>query len=213
MTSKSTPARICDIALDLFNNCGSTKISTNRIAAETGISKGNLNYHYRSRQEIVRDIFSNLRAEILDGWTGDHQHPTLAHMAFMFRRQLMLGWKYRFFYREMADLLNADPLLRQRFNELRVRRISALRQFFEALAERGFVTLPDDGEELQHFLTGTWLLSEHWLTHVETLGEPFDEVALQRGHAVLMTMVKPYLRGNDDESRRSIASYPAGCLG
>lgn len=198
MASRNTTARILNTALDLFNRHGSTKISTNRIAAETGLSKGNLNYHYRDRGQIVLDLFSSLRNEILEGWSGDHQHPTLEHMAFMFRRQLMLAWKYRFFYREMADLLNADPLLRQRFNELRVRRIAALRQFFEALAGSGHVSLPLEEEKLQHFLTATWVLSEHWLTHIETLGEPFDEAALQRGHGVLMTMVKPYLRETDD---------------
>lgn len=193
MSSRETKARILEAALDLFNRHGSGKVSTNRIAAEAGLSKGNLNYHYRNRGEIVRDLFSDLRAEIQQGWSGDHLTPSLDHMQFMFRRQLLLTWKYRFFYREMADLLNADPLLRQRFNELRATRMAALRLFFEALAERGQVALPDDAYELQHFLTSTWLLSEHWLTHVETSGGRFDEAALQQGHGVLMTLVRPYL--------------------
>ena len=46
------------------------------------------------------------------GWYRDHLAPTLEHMAAMFVRQLQLIRKYRFFYREIADLLRQDPRLR-----------------------------------------------------------------------------------------------------
>lgn len=194
MASKETKARIIETALTLFNEHGSANISTNRIATEAGISKGNLNYHYSNKKEIILDIFSDIRSEIEGGWSGDHLVPTLEHMEFMFLRQLRLTWRYRFFYREMVNLIKDDPLLGKRFNELRSRRRVALKQFLTSLADDGRMVLPESEEELEHFMTSTWLLSEHWLNYTDSLGRQVDEAALMRGCDVLMTMVRPYLK-------------------
>ena len=47
----------------------------------------------------------------------------------MFVRQLQLIRDYRFFYREMADLLRQDPLLRLRFARNRERRLVEIEKF------------------------------------------------------------------------------------
>ncbi|HGY0963944.1 TPA: TetR/AcrR family transcriptional regulator, partial [Vibrio cholerae] len=53
-----TKDRIVHAALELFNQQGERNITTNHIAAHIEISPGNLYYHFRNKQEIVRDIFA-----------------------------------------------------------------------------------------------------------------------------------------------------------
>ena len=58
----STREKILDTALTLFNNEGTSAVSTNHIAEAAGISPGNLYYHFRNKEEIIRGLFERLFA-------------------------------------------------------------------------------------------------------------------------------------------------------
>src|SRR5580765_7102636 len=89
-------------------------------------------------------------------------------MAAMFVRQLQLIRKYRFFYREIADLLRQDPRLRRRFAQNRERRLLDLEKFMHALAGRGLLRLPQDARRLRSIVDVTWIVSENWLNTPST---------------------------------------------
>ena len=55
--------RIVEGALELFNHADGATVTTNHIAAHLGMSPGNLYYHFRNREEIVRAIFPRVVAE------------------------------------------------------------------------------------------------------------------------------------------------------
>ena len=112
MTTRETQNKIICTALKLFNGAGSMTISNNRIADECGISRGNLHYHFRTKEEIIQAIFQRIDDEMRESWYEDHLHPTIEHMHYMFDRQMKLTWKYRFFYREQAALLRNDARLK-----------------------------------------------------------------------------------------------------
>ena len=138
MATRVTQLRILQAALELFNEHGTAAVSANRIAERCGISKGNLQYHFRNKRDIIfADLPAGDRRDERRAGTAITSQPTLEHMAAMFVRQLQLILKYRFFYREMADLLRQDPLLRRRFADNRERRIACIEKFMLALPTAG----------------------------------------------------------------------------
>ncbi|MGL4370327.1 MAG: TetR/AcrR family transcriptional regulator, partial [Spirochaetota bacterium] len=74
---KDTREKIIETAVALFNEKGAHSVTTNHIADKMGMSPGNLYYHYRNKQEIIREIFDMIALEFTRIWTkgsssGDH---------------------------------------------------------------------------------------------------------------------------------------------
>jgi AcrR family transcriptional regulator len=205
MATRDTQTRIVDAALELFNEHGTAAISTNRIAEHCGISKGNLHYHFRNKQEIIRFLFQRAVDEMDAGWYRDHLAATLEHMAAMFVRQLQLIRAYRFFYREMADLLRRDRVLRLRFARNRERRLAEIEKFFSALAARGLMNLPADPRRLRSIVDITWIISENWLNYVEYHDRELTVEAVMAGYDEILEVLRPYLVG--DPQRVTSESY------
>lgn len=205
MGTRDTQTRIVDAALELFNQYGTAAISTNRIAEHCGISKGNLHYHFRTKQEIVRFLFQRAVDEMDAGWYRDHLAATLEHMAAMFVRQLQLIRDYRFFYREMAALLRRDRLLRRRFAHNRERRLAEIEKFFRALANRGLMDLPADPRRLRAIVDITWIISENWLNYVEYHDRELTVEAVAAGYDQILEVLRPYLTA--DPQRVTSESY------
>jgi AcrR family transcriptional regulator len=193
MATRATQLRILQAALELFNEHGTAAVSSNRIADRCGISKGNLQYHFRNKREIIYAVFQQAIGEMDAGWYRDHLAPTLEHMAAMFVRQLQLILKYRFFYREMADLLRQDPQLRKRFADNRERRMRDLERFMLTLQARGLMRFPPDPRRLRSIVDVTWIVNENWLNYMDYHDRQVTVEAMLEGYAEILEVLRPYL--------------------
>jgi AcrR family transcriptional regulator len=193
MATRATQFRILEAALELFNEHGTAAVSSNRIAERCGISKGNLQYHFRNKREIIYAVFQQAIGEMDAGWYRDHLAPTLEHMAAMFVRQLQLILKYRFFYREMAGLLRQDPQLRKRFADNRERRIRDLERFMLTLQSRGLMRFPPDPRRLRSIIDVTWIVNENWLNYMDYHDREVTVEAMLEGYAETLEVLRPYL--------------------
>lgn len=193
MATKTTQQRILQAALELFNAEGTAAVSASRIAERCGVSKGNLQYHFPNKRDVVLALFQNAVAEMNAGWYRDHLAPTLEHMAAMFVRQLQLIVKYRFFYREQAGLLRQDLQLRRRYVENRERRLRVIEQFMQALARRGLMSLPSDPRRLRSIVEVTWILSENWVNYTEYQDRDITVSTIQEGYHGILEVLRPCL--------------------
>src|SRR5215472_7157032 len=193
MATRATQLRILQAALELFNEHGTAAVSCNRVAEHCGISKGNLQYHFRNKREIIFAVFQQAIQEMDAGWYRDHLAPTLEHMAAMYVRQLQLILKYRFFYREMADLLRQDPRLRKRFADNRERRMRELEKFMLALQAHGLMRFPSDPRRLRAIIDVTWIVNENWLNYMDYHDREVTVEALLEGYSEILEVLRPYL--------------------
>jgi AcrR family transcriptional regulator len=193
MGTRTTQLRILQAALELFNTQGTAAVSIHRIAEHCGISKGNLQYHFNNKREIVFALFQLAIDEMDAGWYRDHLAPTLEHMAAMFVRQLQLILKYRFFYRELPELLHQDPQLRRRFAHNRERRLREVERFMHALANRGLMRLPPDPRRVRSIIDVTWIVSENWVNYLEYHDRELSADTILAGYYEILEVLRPYL--------------------
>jgi AcrR family transcriptional regulator len=211
MPSQQTQQRIVATAVELFNEYGTAAVSTNRIAEACRVSKGNLHYHFRNKQEIVQQAFRQIVTVMSEEWIRDPQHPTLRHMAEMFARHALLAYRYRFFFREMPHLLRSDPLLLQRYRENRQRRELTLAQFFFALDKCAALRLNGDGRLIGSLLHSTWIIADNWLNSIEFMGREVTEESVIASYELILDIFRPYFRADQgrvlDESQAGICHH------
>lgn len=200
MTSQKTQERIKAKAISLFNEFGTGNISIGRIASEVGISRGNLQYHYADKQELIRAIYQDIAGEVLSNWEGDDRQPTVRHMAEMFVRQFDYVWRYRFMYREMVGLIRADAELALRVRDNRARRIEAVIKFFKALVKNRVLKKTRGDESLRYLVMVTWIFCDNWLNFIEIQGNEINSEILQEGYDHIIEMLYPYLTRQAKES-------------
>ena len=193
MALRDTKGLIKAGALKLFNERGVGRVSGNTIAEHCGISKGNMHYHFRTKQEIIQALFQDIVAEIGLDWRQDEDQPTVVHMAEMFERQLEMIWRHRFFYREMATLVRECPELHAMVSELRVERIDKVLQFFEALVDVGVINKPRSRESLRYLVVISWIYCDNWLNFVELQGQEEDAEIINTGYDMIVELLYPHL--------------------
>ena len=201
----STRDRILEAALALFNEQGTGAVSTNHIAAAIDISPGNLYYHFRNKEDIIRALFERLFAK----WDETFQLPSdrapvLADFERLIASNYRLIWDYRFAYREMAALLHNDPDLHTRYQEMRHRGYDGFAKLIEAFAIAGVLTRPETPQEQLALTELCWIVSEQWPVNLELSGRAFDAAGIQAGVALMRHIFRPYLTPEGESVRREL---------
>lgn len=192
--SELTRRRILDAALRLFNERGSAAVSTNHIAAEAGISPGNLYYHFRDKQEIIRALHAGYAAAHEDLWKpGPDARLNLAALRQNVTTGMELAVEYRFFGREILALLQADPRLRASYQAVYERRLGQWLEFGDQLVAQGAVRAPRPPRTVKDLAVAIWLISESWLSFLDVTGDPADPAQIARGADLVLAVLEPYL--------------------
>lgn len=208
-TSERTRKRILDAARRLFNERGTSAVSTNHIAAEAGISPGNLYYHFEDKQAIIRALHARYAAAHAHRWAPS---PDASESLARLRENLAAGseaaWEYRFFEREILALLRADPKLRAAYRQVYQRRLGEWLAFGEQLVAQGLARPPRPPRTLRDLAVAIWLVAENWLPFLDVTGDPQDPVQVAKGTDLVLAVLDPYLTAR---GRRGLQT--AGPLG
>lgn len=204
-----TKARILDAALALFNERGSSNVTTNHVAERLGMSPGNLYYHYRSKEDLIRALF-----ERLDGvWDTTYavkpgETFSFSDVARMLHATFETMWAYRFFYRETLVLMHNDPELTVRYHEVRTRGLRDTEGLLHLLVQGGLLSsgVLREAPELSALLR---IVTDNWLTFKALGDEHVDPTDLHEGVDLLLTLLRPHftVRGHAAEAGYRLARH------
>ena len=189
-----TRERILVSALRLFNQSGTAAVSTNHIADDLGISPGNLYYHFRNKEEIIRALFEQqfvLWDEIYA--LPNDRMPTLIDLQHLVRATFVTGWEYRFIYRELIALLRRDEQLHQRWVDIRARGFAGFRELVDLFVAAEVLRSPGDPAVVTRLAELVWLISEFWLASVEVSGATVDAAQMERGVQLMLQVLGPFI--------------------
>ena len=189
----STRDRIVDAAIRLFNESGSGAVSTNHIARALGMSPGNLYYHFRNKEEIVRAIFDRLVvAWHAAGTLPADRSPTVGDLRRILQSTFATVWEYRFYYRELHVLLRRDPDLARRYRDIRRSGLANIEALLAHFIAAGILRVPDAPGSLPDLARICWMLADYWLPFEELELEPVGPPDLDRGVALILRVLRPH---------------------
>ena len=193
-----TKDRIIHTALRLFNNEGEPNVTTNHIADEMDISPGNLYYHYRSKDDIIWQIFLNYEKKIKKILNQkDVNYTSMEDMWFYLHMVFEVIGEYRFLYRNLIQLMNRIEFLKRHFRHILALKSKTALTIMNKLAEVN--KLNADKQTIASLADQIALTATFWLNYsIAIYDDNFDEEKkLSHGIFHIMRMVAPFLTEND----------------
>ncbi len=196
---RRTRERIIETSLRLFNDFGEPNVTTTVISDEMNISPGNLYYHFHNKDEIIEAIFAAFEQEIEETLAAPTRRLANVEDVWLFLHLLFEQiWKYRFFYRDLNDLLTRNRVLEIHFKQIMAHKVHTATILCEGLVSTGAMRATT--EELRALATNMAVIASYWLSFEYTC-DPRGKVEsgrIGRGVYQVMAMVSPFLR---DESK------------
>lgn len=193
---RRTRERILEASLRLFNDFGEPNVTTTVIADELDISPGNLYYHFHNKDEIVEAIFAEFERELEETLAAPGRRPADVDDIWLFLHLLFEHiWKYRFFYRDLNDLLTRNRTLEIHFKQILAHKVRTATVLCEGLVSAGAMRATSG--ELQALSTNMAVISTYWLSF-EYARDPrsrLENERIGRGVYQVMAMVAPFLLG------------------
>jgi AcrR family transcriptional regulator len=205
--------RIIEAALGLFNQHGSRSVTTNHIAAHLSISPGNLYYHFRNKEEIVRAIFARISEVVRTTIVMPQDRPVSAEDLGSYH---LVGietlWNFRFLFRDLSELLARDPELAAAYRELQQWLIAEFMELLERMIAQGDMQLPARSEVARRVAINTFILWTSWVNFLTT-SKPESEVQpsdMWEGALQSFLSLEPYLEPRFAAKVRAVFQSRAG---
>ncbi len=181
---------ILQTALKLFNETNTQSATTNHIAKAMGISPGNLHYHYKNREEIVRLLYIELKNEA--SLSVQKLPKNIQELQGHHKVLVKLQWKYRFFFKEMLFLFSRDKELEKMYIEDKIAHRKRIKLSMVIFQEEGEILFPD--EESLEFVVDSILMSwQFYASYLHTLGQTLDSKGAVQVIEYTKNAMKPYL--------------------
>lgn len=197
-----TKEKILKTALALFNNEGESEVSSVDIAAVMGISPGNLYYHYKGKDEIISELFTDFETEIKQVLSSPIKAPLKLEDNWIYLYIIFEEiYDFRFFYKNQSQLITRIPTLQGPFSRI----LSLTEQtgfaLLSTLEDSGFLSFAE-GEKAalatrltQHF---TFWLQYHELRFATTAPQSI----IDQGVFHSLIQITPYWRGEAGYANR-----------
>ena len=188
-----TRERIIALAQARFNEFGYGNVTTAALAAELGISEGNLWYHFKTKRHLLESIseefirYSNERlalrpsseTDVIEGYI----ELMMAH-----ERELLL---YRFLYRDQADYGGHSQIVLDNITGLYDKSCTQFKAFFSEMVRVGILDWPKN--RIDYLTVSAVILIRFGLEYLRETQQAFDSSAVEQTFLQHLTLFEHQL--------------------
>lgn len=202
-----TKKRILNASLALFNECGVGATTTNHIASVLGMSPGNLYYHYKNKNQIIKKLTEEYQTHILTILELPKERSVLAEDKVNYFNALSEQlWLYRFLHRDILYLVEKDLTFKEGYTQFSKQVMQKVRGVYQAFIDVGLMQISPS--ELDALILNIWIVLTNWTNFLFMSGHSsensLDEKLRQLALRQIVCLEGPYLIG---ESRQSYEMF------
>jgi len=185
--------KIIEASIELFNEMGTHRVTTNHVIDKLGISPGTFYYHFKNKEEIIRRIFDRITAEFGGLFAESKPETDVQESVSVIRSIYRLYYKYRFFYYDISMLLDRDEELAAKYRENYKLKIANIRELTFSLEKKGVLKKFGSDEEREYYIDNQWILNDYWLSFRKATGDLNESEIIDSGVKSYIAYLKPYL--------------------
>lgn len=204
MKVSKTKEKILHTSLALFNERGERAVTTNHIAAELNISPGNLYYHFRNKQEIIRELFEQYKQEIIEvlSLPADHRALTNNDKISYFQGLSEKLWSYRFLHRDVYHLLDTNSDFKTMYPDLAGKVMQQGQKIYQGFVDAGLMKMTPS--EIEALIINVWIVLTNWANFLYMSGhldeQQHSKDLVWQGLRQMVFLEGPYLTGESRET-------------
>ena len=160
-----TKEKILNTSLLLFNEYGLSKITLRRIALEMGISQGNLNYHFKKREDIVEQLYQQLVQNIdANIQQINPLHLSIKTIYSITHNIAFQFYEFRFFLLDFTQIMREHEAIRAHYQELSNIRKSQMMFIWTQLVFKKLIRPEAFTQEYENLYTRIQIMSDFWMS-------------------------------------------------
>ncbi|KAA1175170.1 TetR/AcrR family transcriptional regulator [Marinobacter salinexigens] len=197
MKKIKTRDRILNTSLALFNSAGEPNVTTLLISDEMDISPGNLYYHFKSKGDIVEELFAVFEEEMLDLLAvPEDADISLDQLGFFLHMLFEAVARYRFIYQDLVNVLSRYDQLQGRFRKILKKKTGAFELICGSFRRQGMMEI--EAETLSALCEQLTLTSCYW-SSFDSLSHLNDRESVDPGRGVyqMIQLITPYLASDE----------------
>lgn len=182
----TTKERILATAIEQFNLKGYETVTLAELAELLGISRGNLAYHFKEKDLILKEIAQQIQSEIDLDMKLRKEFPAFSNLQIDIKSYHRLQQKYQFVFANQTVLLHAE--IRQVMKEWSERTIQHHLDAFGFAVENGNMEKEPYPGLYHNLAINTWMIIYFWLAQKNVR----DDNSLQDAEKMVWSTIIPH---------------------
>lgn len=202
---KNIKAHILEVAKTLFNKFGIADVTLRRIALALKISQGNLNYHYKRREDILEALYFEMVTDF--DARVNNLGSTKIDLAVIYKQSRVSMFQmaeYNFIWRDLSQLLRENDTILKHFTEVYQKRFLGYKHVFGLLVASGEMRPSKIEKEYDHLASRLISYSDFWLSSVALYQTPLTPATINEHHLILFETFYPYLTPTGQKAYKKV---------
>jgi len=182
---KNTKEVILKTALELFNKEGLAKVTLRTIANKMGISQGNLNYHFKKREDIIDALYFQL-VHGIDEKMSKYEDSSIGLQSLCF-------YEYRFFMLDFVQIMRENGKIKKHYLQLTKLREGQFMMLFNFLIKNNVLRKEVLPNEYLFLYKRFQILGDFWISSAAVNESRLNKKIITEYSKILNQGIFPYL--------------------
>ena len=190
----STKDKILAASRLLFNEKSFSSVTIRMIAASLKMSSGNLNYHFKKREEILESLYFEMANEFDQRLLGFSE---IEFSINQLKTEIKLTMKrmidYQFFWTDLYNIINANENIKTHFHEVYATRYKNYMLLFEQLQNNKIIKPSILKWEFENLSEQMIIYNNTWLYSTVLYGGNVTKNIIDEKANTMVRILYPYL--------------------
>jgi AcrR family transcriptional regulator len=204
-----TKQKIVESSIKLFNEIGIANVRLQQIADESDISVGNLAYHFKNKESIVKTVHESIIIELTGILSEYRIYPNLIDFDSQLNKFYRFLNRYPFYFLDLIEIERNHPQLNIQSRQFNAKIIQQIRKRFDFDIQRGVIKKESFDGLYDNISLTIWMIISFWKTQQHFASEKtntekkFKELIwsqilphfTDKGKAEFETLILPVISG------------------